>query len=70
MRFWAVKQETSDPFADFDAMMRREDPDYDDKQRVRLENVQLRERRDFLRQKVENYELRQEIAELEAWEGA
>ncbi len=47
-------------------MRRRQDPDYDEKRRIHLENVRLRERRDFLRERERNKELQREIAELEA----
>ncbi|SKT22780.1 hypothetical protein [Mycobacteroides abscessus] len=65
MRFWPRKdpEPTND---DYFAMRRRQDPDYDEKRRVHLENVRLRDRRDFLRQHEENKELQREIAELEA----
>lgn len=65
MRFWPRKypEPTND---DYLAMRRRQDPEYDEKRRVHLENVRLRDRRDFLRQHEENKELRREIAELEA----
>jgi len=54
-----------DPFASFDAMMREQDPEYDERRRVHYENVRLRQRRDFLRQQQENEKLKCEIAELE-----
>ncbi|SKX81166.1 Uncharacterised protein [Mycobacteroides abscessus subsp. bolletii] len=64
MRFWPRKdpEPTND---DYLAMRRREDPDYDEKRRVQVENVRLRGRRDFLRQQQENKDLQREIAELE-----
>ncbi|SLH43284.1 hypothetical protein [Mycobacteroides abscessus] len=69
MRFWPRK-DPEPTNEDYHEIRRREDPDYDEKRRVQVENYQLRARRDFLRQRVENYELREEIAALEAWEGA
>lgn len=60
-----VSEPERDVFAEVEAQMRAEDPDYDAKQAAHRENVRLRERRDFLRQREENVVLRQEIAELE-----
>jgi hypothetical protein len=51
---------------EFDDMRRRQDPDYDERQRVHQENVELRKKRDLLAQQQENARLRQEIAELES----
>lgn len=72
MGFWSwlhdyrPQQPEDDGFLkEFDAMMRRGDPDYDERRRIHHENVELRKRRDMLAEQEENRRLRSEIAALE-----
>lgn len=68
-RLLGGKPESDDWYAEYQAQRRDEDPDYDERDRLHRENVELRKRRDMLATREENAALRQEIAELERREG-